>query len=115
MSLIFLLIQIIFGQFTKNEIINILIVLDHRDPPQPWTLYTRFIKEEPSYELFESELVEDPIDIKPNVGQFRQQQFIENDDYIDDSNFDEEKPLKIPKKRKKFSNGKYFVSLVVLH
>ena len=39
MSLIFLLIQIIFGQFTKDEIINILIVLgDHRDPPQPWTL-----------------------------------------------------------------------------
>ena len=75
------------------------------DLPQPWTLYARFIKEEPSYELFESELIEDPIDIKPNLGQFRQQQFIENDDYIDDSNFDEEKPLKIPKKRKKFSNG----------
>ena len=90
------------------------MLVDHRDPPQPWTLYARFIKEEPSYELFESELIEDPIDIKPNVGQFRQQQFIENDDYIDDSNFDEEKPLKIPKKRKKFSNGEYFVSLVVL-
>ena len=90
------------------------MLVDHRDPPQPWTLYNRFIKEEPSYELFESELIEDPIDIKPNIGQFRQQQFIENDDYIDDSNFDEEKPLKIPKKRKKFSNGEYFVLLVVL-
>ena len=80
------------------------MLVNHCDPPQPWTLYDRFIKEEPSYELFESELIEDPIDIKPNLGQFRQQ-FIENDDYIDDSNFDEEKPLKIPKKRKKFSNG----------
>ena len=77
------------------------------------TLLDRFIKEEPSYELFESELIEDPIDTKPNLEQFREK-FIENDDYIEDSNFDEEKPLKIPKKRKKFSDGKSFVSLVVL-
>jgi hypothetical protein len=93
----------LLGIYSFTYTFNVLV--NHCDPPQPWTLYDRFIKEEPSYELFESELIEDPIDIKPNLGQFRQQQFIENDDYIDDSNFDEEKPLKIPKKRKKFSNG----------
>ena len=31
--------------------------------------------------------------------------FIENDDYIDDPDFDEDKPIKLPKKRKKSSES----------
>ena len=56
---------------------------------------SKLVKEEPFCDLNEnSKVKEEDFD-----------DFIENDDYIDDPDFDEDKPIKLPKKRKKSSES----------